>query len=179
MKVEVVSKAYELNLSAIDEGYMCSEVIVHAETKGKAKSALWSKICSDNYQKTNGDDVSFINMPIRRSPRYDLVNFEGNTVVRNEIDSILAERKRGEYFEAILKDSTITHCYIRKGAYYRPDYCGYTDFQHRAGVYTKEDAIAHARGISEIRIEPIDNYKHNQMILNEINELKTRIIQYP
>jgi hypothetical protein len=43
-------------------------------------------------------------------------------------------RERNQSFDDMLNDTTITHCYIRKGSYHRPGSSGYTDFRHRAGV---------------------------------------------
>ena len=39
----------------------------------------------------------------------------------------------------IEKSKRITHCYIRKGLYYRPDASGYTSDITKAGIYTKEE----------------------------------------
>jgi len=76
----------------------------------------------------------------------------------------------------IAKAKWITHCYIRKGSYYRPNACGYTDYQAKAGIYTKEDALKHAEHCSELTLIPIENAKHNAMLLEEVNELLSRII---
>lgn len=76
----------------------------------------------------------------------------------------------------IAKTKSITHCYIRKGPYYRPGSCGYTDFAHRAGVYTKEEAIKHAEHCGEIWLEPIHVPTHNKMLLDEAQEILGRII---
>jgi hypothetical protein len=54
-------------------------------------------------------------------------------------------RERNQSFDDMLNDTTITHCYIRKGSYHRPGSSGYTDFRHRAGVFTKQEAISSAK----------------------------------
>lgn len=76
----------------------------------------------------------------------------------------------------ILNDKKTTHCYIYKGGYYRPNSCGYTDRVTRAGVYTKEDAIRHHEHCDSLKLIPINNSEHNNLILDEIKELLTRII---
>jgi hypothetical protein len=76
----------------------------------------------------------------------------------------------------VAKNNKITHCYIRKGAYYRPNKCGYTDYITRAGVYTKEDALLSAEHCNELELLPIDVNEHNRMIMAEIKDLSTRII---
>jgi len=77
----------------------------------------------------------------------------------------------------IEKSKKITHCYILKnGSYYRPNSCGYTEVTSRAGIYTKEDAVKRARASQELFLIPIDNAEHNKMILEEIQELSSRVI---
>ncbi|PTX14418.1 hypothetical protein C8N40_11183 [Pontibacter mucosus] len=76
----------------------------------------------------------------------------------------------------VAKNKKVTHCYISKGSYYRPNYCGYTDYTTRAGVYTKEEALKCAANCSELTLVPIDIAKHNQRIMAEIKDLSTRII---
>lgn len=76
----------------------------------------------------------------------------------------------------IAKSKKITHCYIRKGSYYRPGSCGYTDYKVKAGVYTKEEAINHAERCRELTLVPIDNAKHNELIMDEVKDLLSRYI---
>ena len=70
----------------------------------------------------------------------------------------------------------VTHCYIKKGPYYRPNACGYTDYVVRAGVYTKEEAIEHAKHCRELRLIPINVAEHNKFIKEEIQDLLSRIL---
>ena len=76
----------------------------------------------------------------------------------------------------LLKDKNITHCYIRKGAYYRPDSCGYTDYVTKAGIYEKTVAIEHAKRCEELTLIPINNSEHNTRIISEVNDLLSRYI---
>lgn len=87
------------------------------------------------------------------------------------------ERQRNSKLNKIEKDKKITHCYIRKGAYYRPNSSGYTDFLHMAGVFTKEEALKSARHCIDISLVPIDITEHNAMILEKIMDLSTRLIK--
>lgn len=41
----------------------------------------------------------------------------------------------------IIKNKNITHCYIHKGSYYKPNACGYTDFKTRACIFKKEGSV--------------------------------------
>lgn len=76
----------------------------------------------------------------------------------------------------IAKNKKITHCYIRKGPYYRPNHCGYTDFRVEAGVYTKEEALHSAENCKELTIVPINIEKHNAEIIKKVNDLLSRYI---
>lgn len=76
----------------------------------------------------------------------------------------------------IAKSKKITHCYIRKGSYYRPESCGYTDYMEKAGVYTKDDAVRHAERCDELTLVPIDNARHNEMIMEAVKDLLSRYI---
>jgi len=95
----------------------------------------------------------------------------------HEIEEELKERKRLSEFNLILDNKSIKYCYIRKGSYYRPNSCGYTDFVHRAGVYTKEEAVRHAVGCRDIWLKRIDIEEHNKIIQSEIKDLKTRLLK--
>lgn len=79
----------------------------------------------------------------------------------------------------IAKSKKITHCYIRKGPYYRPGSCGYTDYTVKAGVYTKEEAISHAERCRELTLVPINNAEHNELIMEEVKDLLSRFIPVP
>lgn len=78
----------------------------------------------------------------------------------------------------IAKSKKITHCYIRKGPYYRPGACGYTDYKAKAGVYTKEEALKHAEHCAELTLVPINNAEHNELIMEEVKDLLSRFIPF-
>lgn len=84
--------------------------------------------------------------------------------------------KKGE-FNKIKNSNKITHCYIYKRGYYRPDSCGYTDFTYKAGVYTKEEALSHCENSNEVIAIPINIEEHNLRIMEEIKDLASRIIK--
>jgi hypothetical protein len=78
----------------------------------------------------------------------------------------------------ITKSKQTTHCYIMKrGSYYKPNSCGYTDFPQWAGVYEKEEAVKHALCCDELTLIPINIKEHNMMIWDAINDLTSRIIE--
>lgn len=77
----------------------------------------------------------------------------------------------------IANNKKITHCYIYKGGYYRPNSCGYTDSMCKAGIYTKEDALRHAEGCRDIKLIPVNIKEHNDVIVKEVNDLLSRYIK--
>ncbi len=68
---KIIEKAWGINWHKIEEGDYYSGNIdhVYAGTRGKAKSLLLPEIC--DYKLCNGDDVTFINMPIERKNNSD------------------------------------------------------------------------------------------------------------
>lgn len=175
-KYTLVEKSYRIDFSKIDEGYLASDTICHADSLGKAKSKLLDEIKYDGWKLRTGEEVSFVNIPVVRSKETDLYEFEGEKISIYKINEILNERERQLELDKMLSNESIKFCYIRKGSYYMPNSCGYTQFRHKAGVYEKADAVSHARSCRELTIIPINIEEHNKAINEEINDLKTRLI---
>lgn len=177
MKLEIVKKAYELNLEKIEGGEYTTPSISYAETRGKAKNEILEDIQYGGLRtRWIGEEVNYQNIPIRRAKELDIVLFEGQEVKRWRVEDILNQRERESELDRLLNDPDVTYCYIRKGSYYRPNSNGYTDFRTKAGVYTKQDAVRKAKHCNELRLEVVDIEEHNQLIRDEINELSTRLI---
>ena len=170
-------KGYKIDLNRINEGFLYSDVICHAESLNQARSILLKKSQHDGMELLSGKDFSYTTIPVVRCHDADLHNFEGQFLTQREIEDILTNRKRLDYFKGILEDPAITHCYIRKhGSYYRPNACGYTSLKIMAGIYEKVDAVNHGKSCSDLQIIPINQTEHNQFIQEAINELQSRII---
>lgn len=174
----IVNKGYEIILDRIREGYLYDSIVCHAENVNKAKVALLEQV------RHNGmilghecQELTYLNIPVRRRPSIDIVIFEGGETARCDIDDILAKRKRTEELDAILQDPSISHCYIIKGGYYRPWSAGYTEHRWQAGIYPKDEAVSHARSVREITLVPINIEKHNKMMMERIKDLQSRIIE--
>lgn len=176
-KKVIAKKAWGINWGKIDGGAYCAGNIesVYADTRGKAKSLLLPDISDYKLFKT-GEYVTYTTIPIVIIYEDDKYNFDGEILSEWEYEKKQAELKRLSDLQLILDDNGITHCYIRKGSYYRPNSCGYTDRIDRAGVYTKEYAVSHAKSCDELSIIPINKKEHNAMITNEIKELRMRLI---
>lgn len=89
----VISKAYEIDLDKLDEGYLSDSIICHAENLNKAKTELLKKIRYDDWKlKYSGEELNYLNIPVKRRKSSDKVIFEGKEVVRSSIDGLIAER---------------------------------------------------------------------------------------
>lgn len=174
---KIIKYGYKIDLNRVYDGFFMTEVVTIAENKTKAKTILFDKIKKDNLVLNQvNEPINKKNIPVIRAEEYDKVLFENKEVVRWKIPIILAERKRKEEHDNMLKNPNIKYCYIYKDGYYRPNYAGYTDNKVEAGIYLKEDALDSAKSCNELRIIPINVDEHNQMILNKINKLSTQLI---
>lgn len=176
---QLKSKAYQLDLNKIEDGYSASERVCHADSFNKARSVLFKEIQYEDWKcRFYGTDITYLNIPVKRWKDGDKYEFEGEDVPLWKIQEILAERERTSALDGILNDDSIIYCYIgKRGGYYRPNSGGYTEMRIRAGVYTKEEAVSSAKSCNEVDAVPINIEEHNQLLTQEINELKTRLIQ--
>lgn len=173
--MQKLKKGYKVNLDKIEEGYIYCEHFCVAENASKAKMELLKNFAG--ILKHSGGDVNYLNMPVVRYPELDEVLFEGIVISRRGLEEVLAKRKRVEKLNSFLLDDSIKYMYIMKrGMYYRPNSCGYTDYVSMAGVYKKEEVVADAMGCDELFLKPIDVNAHNEIILDAMEDLKTRLI---
>lgn len=179
MKYKLAKKAYEIDFSKIEEGFLydSSSFITYAETRNKAKSQLLKQsYCESICLEGEDEEVTYLTIPVIRFKEADKYFFEDKEMSLYDIEQELSERKRLADLQEILDNENIKYCYIRKGGYYKQNSCGYTDFKHRAGVYTKEEAVSHAKSCRDIWLERIDIEEHNKMMNEEINDLISRVL---
>ena len=67
-KKVIMEKCYQINLSKINEGYLYSEESCYAESLGKAKSELLSRLHYSNMRLKYpyDDELTFLNIPVIR-----------------------------------------------------------------------------------------------------------------
>lgn len=172
----ISNKAWIVDLSRIDEGYCCGVDIFYSESRGKAKTHFLNEF--DGAQLIDGEDISFLNIPVVRSKRDDLVQYNGEWIHPVQVDRRENVRKRNMKLDSILEDGKISHCYIvKRGNYYASGYAGYVTQACFAGVYPKHDAVSHAKRCEDIKLISINNENHNEMIMERINLLKSKIIK--
>jgi hypothetical protein len=173
----ISEKAYVLNTAKLEEGYYYTEYVSYAPTRGKAKRELLEPCEYCAKLLGSNEDVVYTNIPIIRYKYLDKYSYNGMSLTRDEIVALKEKEFRDSSLEEILASEEITHCYIRKrGAYYKPGSCGYTELKTRAGVFLKQEAVSSGRSSKELDIIPIDTKKHNYMIKEEIKTLKLKLI---
>lgn len=173
-KLQFAQKAWEIDFGRVEEGYMFEKVWAYGNTVGQTKQELLVEV--EGCKNYLGEEITFLNIPIIRCKEKDKYYFEGEPETVADIEYIKALRERTNELDAMLADNNITHCYIRKGSYYRPGSSGYTDMRHRAGVFSTLEAVSSARHCKDLTIIPVGIDEHNKMIEDEINDLKTRLI---
>lgn len=158
-KIQIVEKAYQIDLSRIYDNYGLSKMMCYAENRNKAKVELLKEYLYDDLKVIvyyRREPLSYLNIPVIRKKDADKVLFEDKEMLRSEMTKLIEERKRNATFDKILHDDSVTHCYIvKRFEYYGPNYRGYVLSKEGAGVYPKEDAVLEARGCEEITLECI------------------------
>ncbi|TXK52365.1 hypothetical protein FVR03_01225 [Pontibacter qinzhouensis] len=178
--MELKEKAWVLNKQNFGEPWFVPDDAFYGETKGKAKKQAWDSIKDDGLKNFLGDEITYLNMPLVRCKEYDkyLVNGELKTLIRIEEDN--RREERDERLEQLLISNPDAKAYIRKGGYYYcSGFCGYTERQADAGVYTIQEAVREVKGCSlrdHMDAILIDVEQHNKLILDKIKSLQSRLI---
>jgi len=178
MKYKILKKGYQVDFRQIEEGYCASEVVCHADTIGKAKSTLLKDIMYEGWKPIGSDkEVTYLTIPVKRYPEIDILEFEGKPTKQYQIEFILRKREREQHLDGLFNSDTEYFYITKNGMYYKDNSVGYTNYNHRAGVYPKEEAIDHARFCDELHLIPIDIDVHNIMMNDEILLLQSRLIK--
>ena len=174
----IVEKAYQIDFQKIEDGYEYTTKICYAKSLNEAKSLLLQLVkYFDLKHRFTGEPITYLNIPVLRCKSLDKLLFEGQVLVKSDIDYILQKRTRASKLEEILQNPDIKYCYIIKGSFYRPNYCGYTSKIIEAGVYEKKDAIEHVRNVMEATVEPVNVEVHNHLVMEEIKKLQELLIK--
>ncbi|BBI90525.1 hypothetical protein HYO65_gp133 [Tenacibaculum phage PTm1] len=185
LELELVSKCWELNLDKILHGdhYNIGDFTVHTDVKNENRNDAKTKIMKDihwlcglNLNDNDETEVTYLNIPIKRCKVGDKFLFEGEPKSKYQIEEILKERKRIDELKKFAEDNKGKFCYIQKYDYYKPNRSGYTQYRTKAGVYEVADAVDSAIKCRDLSLVLIDIDEHNKNILEEIEDLKTRLL---
>jgi len=176
-------KAWVINPSYLSEQdkYHTPEEVVFADSRGKAKSELLSKLYDYDLKDYLGDDITFLNLRVKRDKYFDkyLVNGEIKSAWQIELDR--QTKERNDEVDRMVKENPTGFAYIKKrGLYYRPNSCGYTEYLISAGVYPIQRAADIVKSCSigdHMLLIPIDPKEHNEKLNKTINDIKSRLIQ--
>lgn len=173
----VILKGWQLGVSQLEEPWYYTDLSCRAENRSKAKALFMQMSELDGAKNKWGDEVTFLNVPVVRCKEVDLVEFNRSQIVRSKVREELKKQDHQNQLDEILKNPDITHCHIMKrGLYYRDNSCGYVESKLGAGVYAKDYACSHAKGILELKIIPINKEEHNKYLTDHIEAIKKRMI---
>lgn len=167
------------NHEAVVMGWMSQ--IVCAENEKSARNEALQKLAEHDIEYDHyGEPFTYISIRLKRSPEYDKFMIDGRIKSREDIDYDKKKEDRDNEFRQMLADNPNSYAYIRKGGYYyKPNHCGYTEFQTYAGVYSLDAAVKECLGMSlgdYMRPVLINVDDHNDMVNKHIEGLKTRLI---
>lgn len=177
-RVITTARAWKLSHFEFDILYPGGAPIVYSDTYEEAVERMIEQI-EDNYKTTANRLLEPSDVKVSRYLPLDRLNFRGiNNIERQNAAQILKQERHTKQLFDLMGNPAVTHCYIMKrGVYYRDNFCGYTDSIAKAGVYLKYNAVNHAVGNTEISVVPVDPAFHNNLINQQIAELKKRLIK--
>ncbi len=178
--MQLVEKAWSINPYNFREPHKAPETVVYSPTPGQAKQKLLSEIRYDDFKDYVGNDISFLNLRIKRAKPADKYLIDGITKTLADIEYAEKVRAKNEAIDKLVSENPTAMAYIRKGGqYYRSNCQGYTEQLTNAGVYTIQRAAREVRGCSlldRMQVVMINNEEHNKMINDKIEELKEKLI---
>ena len=89
--IEIVKRAWCLNNSNIDEPWFHDSDITYYGTRGQAKtSCAIDNACG---KTISGEDITFMNIKVRRDKYFDIIIYKGKEIKRYQIAEIERENK--------------------------------------------------------------------------------------
>lgn len=178
-KLTIIKKGWCLNKDKLQYSEY-DYISCYANNRNKAKKKMLEHSNIDLILNINGENLNYINIPVVRNRKADIVLFNGKEVRRDSVLELSVDEIRKKEIKKLNADESIVYCYIRKGGYYYAKDCKvYKQKMLDAGVYTKEEAIKHYKHCRELTIVPIDVDEHNKMINDRIEELKSNLFNPP
>lgn len=128
-----------LNTTNLDEPWYYENYNVYYGTKGQAKQLALVDVGLDA-KTISGEEVTFLNIKVKRSKEQDIVEFEGEYIQRYKIKT----KKRKKSIEELPIDK---FCYVQNSRNYVGDSvlwwakngCGYTTDLSKAHKYSGEE----------------------------------------
>lgn len=178
--MQLVEKAWEISRSHFNSWEYPDEVF-YSDNRNSARYQALRSLKENGWDEDRwGEQFTYKKLKVVRTPEYDKFMFEGELKTQKQIDIILEWREWVRETDQLLSDNPGAYCYIKKGGYYyKPNSCGYTEFTANAGIYPIEKAAKIVKSCSlsdHMRMIVIDKKEHNDMILEKITELQSKLI---
>lgn len=183
-ELPLVQKAYVINENHMEAefGYHACNDVVYAETTGKAKSKLLNSHAFEEWKTSEGDELTYLNIPIRRAKGSDKYLFRGKEQTKSSIEYILDKEDRDNALDKLLEENPNAKAYVYsgiRGGYWGENHCGYYSDKHKAGIYSLEEAVGIVQRSCLSRneqVEMIDPDQHNKEVMSRIEKLKTHLV---
>ncbi len=179
--MKLIEKAWIINNSNFEQPWFVPEDIYYAETSGKAKTKILNSYDIDDLLDKNGNILTFLTLKLIRAKNGDkYLLSDGSIRTLSTIKYFKEKKERDDKLDSIYIKNPNSKAYIRKGGYYyRNNFCGYTEYQIEAGIYSIIEAIDSVKKTSlesNLSLELINDHEHNLMIKSKIAELENKII---
>lgn len=89
--IEILNKAWVLNTENIDEPWFCDDNIIYYGTKYRVKKC--AVIDYALLKTSDGEDISFFNIKVKRNPDYDEISYNGVKIKRYKIKELIRKEK--------------------------------------------------------------------------------------
>lgn len=173
-------KAWIINKSNIYEPWFVTDEPFYGKNRNEARTDALAEIGDQVIDKSDRP-ITLLTIRMIRAKHFDKILVDGVYKTKAQIEYAAREKAFKENLNKILADSPDGWAYVRKGgSYYRPDSRGYTEYIHKAGIYSVKQAVAEVRGCAMedcMSVIVIDPAEHNAMINKEIEGLQSRLIK--
>lgn len=143
--MELIKKAWSLDLDVIDEGHFCEDIVIYAGTKGKAKSEMMKTDVQYHKLWSIDEEITFLNVPVIRAKNLDIVKIDNREMARNIAMSYLDQLEKRNKIELHSSDEFYRqHTREYSGnaiGFWALNGKGYTIDPEKAHIYTKEEVL--------------------------------------
>lgn len=183
-----IQKAYKLSVSdlIVDEPWHYTDIVVYAESHGKAKTkGIFEFECGRLFDPNGHNcerDIVFTDIGARRCKKEDKFLVSDRWRTREQLEQMSWEFKRDEQAKQIWLNNpdgvalVWVGCY---GSYWGANHSGYTSDKTRAGKYSTKEAFEIVKGSDYSRQEKVilvNKEEYNLEIQNKIKQLENNIL---
>ncbi len=179
--MKTIEKAWSINSSNLNEPWFADTDNIYFGTRGQAKKK--ALLDHDSMQTDSGDDLTFLNIRVKREKEYDNVIFRGEKMSKDRVNSILEKEKRNSDLDKMLKDYPKGKAFVWNGnynQYWGWNHSGYCNDWWYAGIYDLSEAIEIVKSSCLSRLESVELIKdvdeHNKKVNEKMAQIKRMLI---